>query len=178
MHLSVGQKVAYPNQGVCLVEDVEQRTVGATSMNGYSLRVLSDNSIIFIPAENADSVGIRPLISISQCRKLIDKLGEDFEPIASDWKTRSREFTEKLRTGDVFLAADVLKMLTFLSHDKKLSFREQTLLEKAKFLIVSEITNAYPRPQKRVEAEIMDLVEAACSKHHFAHAKVMSAAVH
>ena len=178
MHLSVGQKVAYPNQGVCLVEDVEQRTVGATSMNGYSLRVLSDNSIIFIPAENADSVGIRPLISISQCRKLIDKLGEDFEPIASDWKTRSREFTEKLRTGDVFLAADVLKMLTCLSHDKKLSFREQTLLEKAKFLIVSEITNAYPRPQKRVEAEIMSLVEAACSKHHFAHTKVMSAAVH
>src|SRR5436190_16949230 len=147
-------------------------------MNGYSLRVLSDNSIIFIPEENADSVSIRPLISLSQCRKLIDKLGEDFEPVASDWKTRSREFTEKLRTGDVFKAADVLKMLTFISREKKLSFREQTLLEKAKFLIVSEIENAYPRAHKRVEAEIINLVESACSKHHFTHTKVMSAAVH
>jgi CarD family transcriptional regulator len=178
VHLSIGQKVTYPNQGVCLVEDVEERTVGTTSMNGYSLRVLGDNSTIFVPEDNAESVGIRPLISSSQCRKLIDKLGEDFEPVASDWKTRSREFTEKLRTGDVFKAADVLKMLTFLSHEKKLSFREQTLLEKAKFLIVSEIANAYPRAHKRVETEIIKLVESACSKHHFAHAKVMSAAVH
>jgi CarD family transcriptional regulator len=178
VHLSIGQKVAYPNQGVCLVEDVEQRTIGETSMSGYSLRILSDNSTIFIPEENADSVGIRPLISTSQCRKLIDKLGEDFEPVASDWKTRSREFTEKLRTGDVFKAAEVLKMLTFLSHEKKLSFREQTLLEKAKFLIVSEIENAYPRARTKVEIEIVKLVESACSKHHFAHAKVMSAAVH
>lgn len=178
MHLSIGQKVAYPNQGVCLVEDVEERTVGSTSMNGYFLRVLGDNSTIFVPEENAESVGIRPLISSSQCRKLIDKLGQDFEPVASDWKTRSREFTEKLRTGDVFKAADVLKMLTFLSHEKKLSFREQTLLEKAKFLIVSEIANAYPRSQVRVETEIIQIVEAACTKHNFAHAKVMSAAVH
>lgn len=178
MHLSIGQKVAYPNQGVCLVEEFEQRTVGDSSMSGYSLRVLSDNSTIFIPKENADSVGIRPLISTSQCRKLIDKLGEDFEPVVVDWKTRSREFTEKLRTGDVFKAADVLKMLTFLSHEKKLSFREQTLLEKAKFLIVSEITNAYPRPQKRVETEIVNLVESACSKHVFTQPRVMSAAVH
>ena len=178
MHLSVGQKVAYPNQGVCLVEDVEQRTVGATSMNGYSLRVLSDNSIIFIPEENADSVGIRPLISISQCRKLIDKLGEDFEPVASDWKTRSRDFTEKLRTGDVFLAADVLKMLTFLSHDKKLSFREQTLLEKAKFLIVSEITNADTADEDALRMEIERLVEKACDRHTHSQPKVMSAAVH
>lgn len=178
MHLSVGQKVAYPNQGVCLVEDVEERTVGETSMNGYSLRVLGDNSTIFVPEENAESVGIRPLISLSQCRKLIEKLGEDFEPVLTDWKTRSREFTEKLRTGDVFKAAEVLKVLTFLSHEKKLSFREQTLLEKAKFLIISEITNAYPRPQKRVETEIVNLVEAACSRQHFAQAKVMSAAVH
>lgn len=178
MHLSVGQKVTYPNQGVCLVEDVEQRTVGTISMNGYALRVLGDNSIIFVPEDNAENVGIRPLISSSQCRKLIDRLGEDFEPVASDWKTRSREFSEKLRTGDVFQAADVLKMLTFLSHEKKLSFREQTLLEKAKFLIVSEIANAYPRSERRVETEIIQLVEAACAKHNFAHAKVMSAAVH
>jgi CarD family transcriptional regulator len=178
VHLTIGQKVAYPNQGVCLVEDVEQRTIGDTPMNGYSLRVLGDNSLIFVPEENAESVGIRPLISSSQCRKLIDKLGADFEPVNSDWKTRSREFTNALRTGDVFKAADVLKMLTFLSHEKKLSFREQTLMEKAKFLIVSEIENAYPRTRTHVETEIVRLVEAACSKHHFTHASVMSAAVH
>jgi CarD family transcriptional regulator len=178
MQLTIGQKVAYPTQGVCLVEEFKQRAVGKCLMSGYSLRVLSDNSTIFVPEENADSVGIRPLISTSQCRKLIDKLSEDFEPVPCDWKTRSREFTEKLRSGDVFQAADVLKMLTFLSHEKKLSFREQTLLEKAKFLIVSEITNAYPKDQSPFEDEIIGLVQSACSKHAFTQPRVMSATIH
>lgn len=178
MQLTIGQKVAYPNQGVCLVEEIKHHTVGAYSMHGYCLRVLGDNSTIFVPEENAEAVGIRPLISSSQCKKLIGKLSEDFEPVSGDWKTRSRDYTEKLRSGDVFEAAEVLKMLTFLSHEKKLSFREQTLLEKAKFLIISEITNAAPRVEALRESEIIRLVEAACSKHIFTQPLVMSAAVH
>lgn len=178
MQLTIGQKVAYPNQGVCLVEELKQRTVGSNSMSGYSLRVLGDNSTIFVPTENTDSVGLRPLISSRQCRKLIEKLSDDFEPISGDWKTRSREFTEKLRSGDIFQAADVLKMLTFLSHEKKLSFREQTLLEKAKFLIVSEIANTCPKSVIPLESEIVALVEAACVKHTFTQPSVMSAALH
>ena len=178
MRLTIGQKVAYPNQGVCLVEEFKKCTIGENSISGYSLRVLSDRSTIFVPEKNADCVGIRPLISSAQCRKLIDKLSEDFEPVSCDWKTRSREFTERLRTGDVFQAAEVLKMLTFLSHEKKLSFREQTLLEKSKFLIISEISNAYSNGQPLAEDEIIGLVESACSKHIFIQPTVMSAAVH
>ena len=178
MQLTVGKKVAYPNQGVCLIEDFKERRIGSRSMNGYILRVLNDNSTIFIPEENADNVGIRPLISSSQCRKLIAKLAEDFEPMCCDWKTRSRELTEKLRSGDIFQAADVLKMLTFLSHEKKLSFREQTLLEKSKFLIVSELTNAGSKGGMMGENEILSLVEAACSKHLFIRPKTMSAVLH
>src|SRR5947208_1155862 len=178
MQLAIGQKVAYPNQGVCLVEGFKQQTIGTRSMTGYTLRVLNDNSTIFIPEENANSVGLRPLISSSQCQKLIDMLSEDFRPVSCDWKTRSREFTEKLRSGDVFQAAEVLKMLTFLSHEKKLSFREQTLLEKSKFLIVSEITNTCPKNQAPLECEIISLIEAACTKHHFTQPTVMAAPVH
>src|SRR5688572_21723817 len=92
MELSIGQKVAYPSQGVCLVEDIGKRTVGDTSIKFYSLRVLSDNSIIFVPMDNAESVGIRPIISPIQCNTLIEKLSTDFEPVSCDWKTRSRGF--------------------------------------------------------------------------------------
>jgi len=178
MQLTIGQKVAYPNQGVCLVEELIQRTVGTRSMTGYSLRVLGDNSTIFIPEENAGNVGIRPLISSAQCRALIDKLSEDFEPVLGDWKTRSREFTEKLRSGDIFQAAEVMKMLTFLSHEKKLSFREQTLLEKSKFLILSEITNTCGNGRSLTESEVIGMVEAACSKHLTTQPAVMAATVH
>ena len=176
MHLTIGQKVAYPNQGVCVVEDIKDHRVGDRSMQGYYLRVLGDNSTIFVPENNAETIGIRPLISSKQCRKLIDCLSEDFDPVSTDWKTRSKEFADKLRSGDVFKVADVFKMLTFLSHEKRLSFREQTFLEKAKFLIVSEIRNTCATSEMPVESEIVALVEAACFKHAFAKHELMSAA--
>lgn len=176
MQLTIGQKVSYPNQGVCLVEEFRQHSVGTRSIRGFILRVLNDNSTIFIPEENKDSVGLRPLISASQCRKLINMLAQAFEPVCCDWKTRSREFTEKLRSGDIFQAAEVMKTLTFLSHRKKLSFREQTLLEKSKCLIVSEITNASAKGRSPGESEILDLVETACTKHLFTQPRVMTAA--
>ncbi len=178
MELIKGQKVAYPSQGVCRVEDIESKKIGGNSINFYSLRVLSDNSIIFVPMANAENVGIRPIISSIQCKVLIDMLSTDFDAVSCDWKTRSRHFTEQLQSGDVFEAADVLKKLTFLGHEKKLSFREQTLLEKAKFLIISEITNADLSDEGHLRAEIDGLVESACAKHLLSQPKVMSVAVH
>ena len=178
MELSVGQKVSYPSQGVCLVETIGKKVIGETSIKFYSLRVLSDNSVIFVPMANAESVGIRPIISPIQCDSLIDKLSTDFEPISCDWKTRSRGFTEQLQSGDVFEAADVLKKLTFLSHEKKLSFREQTLLEKSKFLIVSEIINSNSADEDALRAEIDRLVDIACREHLRSQPRVLTATVH
>jgi len=178
MELSVGQKVAYPGQGVCIVERVEQRIVAGTPMKFYLLRVVGDASQILVPVANADSVGLRPVISQRQCRRLINRLGEDFEGISTDWKARSRQFTEKLQSGDVFEAADVLKKLTFLSHCKKLSFREQTLLEKAKSLILSEIVNSDFAEEETIVPRISELVETACSKHAATQTQEFAAAIH
>jgi len=175
MQLKIGEKVTYPSQGVCLVEEFKSYMVGGRSMSGYCLRILNDNSTIFVPSESADHVGIRPVITQAVAKALIAKLAEDFEPVSCDWKTRSRDYMEKLRSGDVFEAADVLKKLTFLSHEKKLSFREQTLLDKARFLIVSEITNAKGANGRTMENEIVNLVERACTKHLGTQPKVMSA---
>ena len=165
MKLSIGQKISYPSQGVCLVENIEEKKIGDQLMKFYALRVLSDNSTIFVPTANAETVGIRPIICSKEYKSLIDELGADFDDVSDDWKTRSKDYGEKLQSGDVFEAADVLKKLTFLSHEKKLSFREQTLMEKARFLIVSEVTNAGLAPENKIETKISKLVENACDKH-------------
>lgn len=178
MELSVGQKVAYPNQGVCMVEQIENKKIGGNSMSFYALRVLSDNSTIFVPTANVEAVGLRPIITEKQFKTLITDLETDFEDVSSDWKVRSREFNDKLQSGDVFEAADVLKKLTFLSNEKKLSFREQTLLEKAKFLIVSEVTNAGLANEGKISDRIDKLIEHACDKHLDTQPSVMSATSH
>jgi CarD family transcriptional regulator len=152
-------------KGVCLVEQIERKKIGENTMNFYALRILNDNSIIFVPVANAGTVGIRPIITMREYRRLIDELAADFEAVSSDWKERSREFNDKLQSGDVFEAADVLKKLTFLSHEKKLSLREQTFLEKARYLIVSEVTSAGLAKEARIENKINQLIENACHKH-------------
>lgn len=174
MELNIGQKVAYPNQGVCMVEDIEKKKIGGNSMSFYALRVLNDNSIIFVPVNNAENVGIRPIITSKQYKNLVVNLAKDFDEVSSDWKVRSREYNEKLQSGDVLQAADVLKKLTFLSQEKKLSFREQSLLEKAMFLIVSEVTNAGLADEGKIESKINELIENACTKHHVNQPSVMS----
>jgi len=176
MQLAIGQKVSYPGQGVCEVEQIEVRTIGGRTTECCLLRVVGDSSHILVPVANAEAVGIRSVISARQCRRLIDQLADDFEEISSDWKLRSKQFMEKLQSGDVFEAADVLKKLTYLSHWKKLSFREQNLLEKAKHLLISEITNANDSKSETIEARICDLVEAACSKHQQEHPMMAAAA--
>lgn len=178
MELNIGQKVAYPNQGVCLVESIQKRNIGENSMKFYYLRVLSDNSTIFVPMENAESVGIRPIICSDEYKRLMNSLRKDFSEVSSDWKTRSREYNEKLQSGDVFEAADVLKKLTFLSHEKKLSFREQALLDKARFLLVSEIANAALADEEKIEEKINKLVESACHKHLVSQPQIMVANAH
>jgi CarD family transcriptional regulator len=166
MELRVGQKVAYPNQGICRVEEMERMMIGSCSVTCYLLRVLGDNSTILVPVTKVDLVGIRPVIDKEQYRRLIHNLSSDFDDVCIDWKARSRQFQEKLQTGDVFQAADVLKKLTFLSHEKRLSFREQTMLEKARYLIVSEIVNADGSTDSEIiESKVRELVENACGKH-------------
>ncbi len=165
MELEIGQKVAYPGQGVCVVESINTREIGNHPVSVYLLRVVGDNSTICVPTANARSVGLRPIISSNECRRLIKRLSEDFEEVTCNWKTRSRAFMDKLQSGDIFATADVLKQLTYLSHEKRLSFREQTLLEKAKFLIVSEITNANLADEEEVRSDVDDRVESACTRH-------------
>ena len=166
MELQVGQKVVYPGQGVCVVDAIRKRDIGGNLIKVYRLRVLSDDSMIIVPTDNAESIGVRPLITPKECKCLIDMLSDDFEGVSDNWKTRSRGFMDKLQSGDIFATADVLKQLTYLSYEKRLSFREQTLLEKAKFLIVSEITNAdHKDDEEKVMTDVVALVESACAKH-------------
>lgn len=163
--LVVGQKVAYPNQGVCLVESHSEIKLGDQFVSGFSLRLLGDRSTIFVPDESCQTLGIRPIFNNRQCKELLEDLEKDFDQLPSDWKTRSKEFIDKVRSGDLFEIADVLKKLTYLSRIKKLSFREQTLLDKARFLIVSELANARVAIGKHIDTLVEQLVDKACSKH-------------
>jgi CarD family transcriptional regulator len=165
MDFRIGQKVSYPNHGVCAIEKIENKHVSGNLMEFYTLRVLANNSVIFVPKTNARSIGIRPVINSVQCAQVINFLKEDFAGVPSDWKIRVRDFSSKIQSGDVFDIGDVLKQLTFLTYSKQLSFREQRLLEKAKFLIVSELAVVCSQPECDIEKKVDLLLAEACQNH-------------
>ena len=165
MGFKVGQKVVYPNHGIGTIEQIEQKQIGATLLPFYSLRLAANNSLVMVPVSNATEVGLRPPISSGECEMLFKVLADDFSFPANDWKDRFKDFSEKMRTGDIFEVADVLKNLTFLSHMKPLSFREQRMLERARYLVISELAAVCRQPECNVEPRVEQALARACSKH-------------
>lgn len=161
----VGQKVVYPNHGIGTIEQIEQKQIGATQLPFYTLRLAANNSLVLVPVSNAAEVGLRSPISSGQCDMLFKALAEDFVSPANDWKDRFKEFSEKMRTGDIFEVADVLKHLTYLSHLKPLSFREQRMLERSRYLVVSELAAVCRQPECNIEPRVDEAIAKACTKH-------------
>lgn len=165
MGFKVGQKVVYPNHGIGTIEQIEQKEIGATSLPFYTLRLAATNSVVLVPVANASEVGLRSPITSGECEMLVKNLGDDFASPPHDWKDRFKEFSEKMRTGDIFEVADVLKNLTYLSHIKPLSFREQRMLERARYLVISELAAVCRQPECNVEARVEQALTRACAKH-------------
>jgi CarD family transcriptional regulator len=178
MIFRIGQKVSYPNHGVCKIENIANKGTNGNSEEFYSLRVLANNSVIFVPLANAASIGVRPVINALQCKTLMEFLAKDFDEPADDWKIRTRDFSLKLQTGDIFETADVLKQLAFLARAKKLSFREQRIFEKAKFLVVSELAVVCSQAECQIEAKVEEWLGCACASHDLEKVEIVSAAAH
>jgi len=161
----VGQKVVYPNHGIGTIEQIELKQIGTTSLPFYTLRLAANNSVVLVPVSNASEVGLRSPISSGECEMLWKALADDFSSPANDWKDRFKDFSEKMRTGDIFEVADVLKHLTYLSQVKPLSFREQRMLERARYLVLSELAAVCRQPECSIEPRIEQALTRACAKH-------------
>ena len=140
MTFEVGDKVIYPNHGLGVVELIETRTIMETTCGFYSLRMLDSGTVVLVPVHNVDTVGLRRAIGDHEVKKLFTLLGNGKIINHQNWKGRFKDNSDKMRTGSIYDVVDVLKNLTFLSKSKNLSFREKRMLDRAKFLVVSEIS--------------------------------------
>ena len=162
----VGQKVVYPNHGIGTIEQIEQKQIGAVALPFYTLRLAATNSLVLVPVSNAAEVGLRRPISTSECDTLFTALSGDFVTPANDWKDRFKDFSDRMRTGDIFEVAGVLKHLHYLSQIKPLSFREQRMLERSRYLVVSELAAVCRQPECRIEPRVDQALEQARTQHH------------
>ena len=150
----VGDKVIYPNHGLGVVEAIEDKTIMGTTCGFYQLRMVSSDTTVLVPVENIESVGLRRAVSDDEIDRLYRRLANGKIDNHQNWKGRFKDNSDKMRSGSIEDAVEVLKNLTFLSKSKSLSFREKRMLDKAKFFVVSEISEVSNEPVKGVDERV------------------------
>jgi CarD family transcriptional regulator len=135
----IGDKVVYPNHGVGIIEQISSRTMGTTVEKFYLLKIAASSLKVMVPFANVNSVGMRPVVRNGEVEKIVDYLSSGECINAADWKDRFKENSDRMRTGSLTDVAAVLKSLLILGQGKSLSFREKKMLERARYLLVSEI---------------------------------------
>jgi len=157
---SIGDKVVYPNHGVGVIEQISSRTIGSQIERFYLLKIKASSLKVMVPFHNVGSVGLRRVVRNGEVQKVLDFLMDGEIENNADWKYRFKENSDKMRTGSLLDVAIVLKGLLLLAQTKPLSFREKKMLERARYLLVSELAMA----RNCEEPEIEDLLNRALSK--------------
>ena len=140
MEFEVGDRVIYPNHGLGVIEKIEDKTIQGTTCGFYLLQMAASDTTVLVPLDNVDDVGLRHAIEDSEVKKVFTKLGNSKIDNHQNWKGRFKDNSDKMRTGSIRDVIDVLKSLNLLSKSKNLSFREKRMLDRAKFLVVSEVS--------------------------------------
>ena len=135
----IGDGIVYPNHGVGIIDQISSRTMGTTIEKFYLLKIPASSLKVMVPFANVDSVGMRPVVRNVEVQKIVDYLSSGKCINAAAWKDRFKENSDRMRTGLLSDVAAVLKSLLILAQGKSLSSREKKMLERARYLLVSEI---------------------------------------
>ena len=161
MTFVIGEKVVYPNQGVGTIENISSRAFGAQFEKFYLLRLLYSSMTVMVPFSNVTNIGLRKITKNNEVSRVLNYLASGECDCPSDWKCRFKENTDKMQSGSLLQVAEVLKILLVLQNEKPLSFREKKMLERARYLLVSELAMARNCEESKVE-EILTTALAKC----------------
>ncbi len=154
----VGDLAVYPAHGVGLIEAIEEKEIGGSTLVFYVMRILENDMKIMIPKNNTEAVGLRSIISAKDVERVYSILEEkDVKFTPQTWNRRYREYMERIKTGSIFDLAAVLRDLYILQMDKPLSFGEKKMLETAKTLLVKELSIARNKKEEEIERGIEEI---------------------
>ena len=159
MTFQVGDKVIYPNHGLGVVECIETRAIAGTTLGFYRLRMVANDTTVLVPVTNVDGVGLRPAVGGNEVDKLFGLLSDGRLDSHQNWKGRFKDNSDRMRSGSIYDVVEVLKSLTSLAKTKTLSFREKRMLDRAKFLVVSEIAEVTHEATGVIETKVDSALE-------------------
>lgn len=135
----VGDRVVYPMHGAGTIEGIEQKEILGKTHKYYVLQLPISDMKVMIPVDNTEEIGLRDVIKPSQVDEVLNILRQDSTPMSSNWNRRYRNNLEKIKSGDIFEVASVVRNLSARNKEKGLSTGERKMLESAKEILLSEL---------------------------------------
>lgn len=154
MIYSVGDTVVYPHHGAAVVESLEQRELKGETKDYLVLRMTYGDLTLMVPTDSCDSVGIRDVVSDAQVAEVFAILESPEGKASKNWSRRFKANQEKLRSGDIFKVAEVVRNLATRELGKGLSAGERRMLAKAKQILLSELSVALGTDEETAEDKI------------------------
>ena len=150
----VDQKIVYPSQGVGKIVEIKERKFKNEMVLYYVIYLEVSDMTVLVPVSRSEELGIRAIVSPEEAQKALDMIGEEFEPVTTDWKLRYQMNLELLKKGSVQDIASIVRCLYHRSKIKELPILERKLYDSAKKLLEDEISFALSKSSKEVEALI------------------------
>ncbi len=157
LKLAVGDRVVYPNQGVCRVTSVEAKEVAGQRLTFVTLRREEDGAVVMVPEAKVQAIGVRKVAGQQEVEQVVAFLRSDSDRATLDWKQRARTNVERMSQGGVLGLAEVVKGLAVLSELRPLPTKERELYDNARHLLVAELAAALDAPSCDAE-DTFDLV--------------------
>jgi CarD family transcriptional regulator len=155
----IEQKVVYPSQGVGIIRAIEEKEFKSKKILYYVIYLEVSDMTIMVPVEKAEELGIRAIVPQDEAEKALILIGEDYEPIPSDWKLRYQMNLDLLKKGSVLDIAAIVRSLYHRSKVKELPILERKLYDSALKLLEDEITFSLQKPRDEVETMIFNRLE-------------------
>lgn len=159
----VGDKIVYPMHGAGTIESIEEKEVLGETQKYYIMKMPVGDIKVMIPTKNAEMIGVRDVIGNETAQGVLDVLSKNTTVVTSNWNKRYRDNMEKMKSGDIYEVAEVVRNLTFKQKEKGLATGEKKMLLNARQILVSELVLAEATDKENVEKMINDRIEESFS---------------
>ncbi len=139
LQLAVGDRVVYPNQGVCRVSGVEVKEIAGSKLTFISMKREEDGALVMVPEAKVVAIGVRKIATPAESDRVFAFLKSDSDKADLDWKQRARTNVERMSAGGIVGLAEVVKGLAVLSELRPLPTKERELYDNARHLLVREV---------------------------------------
>jgi CarD family transcriptional regulator len=163
MAFSVGDTVIYPHHGAAIIEKVETREIKGEKRDYFVLKLTYGDLTVMVPSDAIEDCGVRNVVSKKEVEKVLDVLRQPNGNQKGNWSRRFKANYEKLRSGDIYQVAEVVRNLCTREGDKGLSAGEKRMLTKAKQILLSELAVAIKKDEQKAEELVNKTLEEAHS---------------